>query len=148
MNHKFFEIFKTKLVKQMFYYGLFGLLRNALGYACYLWITHLGANPKIAMTAIYLIAIILSFWENRNIIFDHKGSIVGAGARYLIVHLLGYLINLAILIVMVDKLGYSHQWVQIVAIFVVAGFLFLAFKFFTFNKSILQKRVAQNETLS
>ena len=44
----------------------------------------------------------------------------------------GYLMNLAILFVFVDKMGFAHQWVQAVAIFVVAGYLFLAFKFFVF----------------
>jgi hypothetical protein len=36
-------------------------------------------------------------------------------------------------ILLVDMLGYPHQWVQIAAIFVVAGFLFIAFKYFVFR---------------
>jgi uncharacterized membrane protein (GlpM family) len=48
------------------------------------------------------------------------------------VHASGYLCNLAILRVFVDRLGYPHQIVQAVAIFVVAAYLFLAFKMFVF----------------
>jgi len=60
---------------------------------------------------------------------------MGAGVRYVIAHCIGYLLNLSILIVFVDKLGYAHQWVQAIAIFVVAAFLFLAFKVFVFPVS-------------
>ena len=49
-------------------------------------------------------------------------------------HFFGYLINLAILIVMVDKLGYVHQWVQAFAIFVAVGFLLFTFKVFVFGE--------------
>ena len=52
-------------------------------------------------------------------------------------HFLGYLINYAILIVMVDKLEYDHQWAQAVEIFVMAGFLFLTFKFIVFGEANL-----------
>lgn len=60
---------------------------------------------------------------------------MGAGVRYVIAHCIGYLLNLSILIVFVDELGYAHQWVQAIAIFVVAAFLFLAFKVFVFPVS-------------
>jgi len=56
-------------------------------------------------------------------------------------HFLGYLMNLAILIVMVDKLRYAHQWAQAIEIFVMAGFLFYTFKFFVcfnFNFDIMK----------
>lgn len=57
---------------------------------------------------------------------------MGAGGRYIIAHCFGYLINLVILIIFVDELGFVHQWVQAIAIVIVAAFLFLAFKFFVF----------------
>ncbi len=49
-------------------------------------------------------------------------------------HFLGYLMNLEILIVIVDKLGPIHQWAQALELFVVAGFLFFTFKFFVFGE--------------
>jgi len=52
-------------------------------------------------------------------------------------HFLGYLVNLAILIVMVDKLEFAHQWAQAVEIFIMAGFLFFAFKFIVFGEANL-----------
>jgi len=75
----------------------------------------------------------IGYIGNRNLTFAHKGSVLGSGIRYFLVHCFGYCINLAILIILVDELGYAHQLVQAIAIFVVAGYLFIAFKFFVFT---------------
>lgn len=124
-------------VTQLFRYGLVGIASNLAGYVVYLLITSLGIAPKITMTFLYGVGAAVGFWGNRKLTFAHKGSLLEAGIRYIIAHCFGYFINLTILIVMVDKLGYAHQLVQAIAIFVVAGFLFLAFKFFVFkNRNI------------
>ena len=127
---------KQILVKQVFRYGVFGVSRNSLGYIAYLLITYLGVSPKIAMSILYLVGTVIGFFGNRKFIFVHDGSMFKSGIRYLVAHLMGYIINLVILIVMVDKLGYPHQWVQAIAIIVVAAFLFLTFKFFVFQRDI------------
>lgn len=128
-----FASVKRKSVRQLIHYGVFGISRNMVGYMVYLLITYLGAPPKIATSLLYLVGATVSFFGNRRYIFSHKGSLGGAGIRYLIVHSLGYLINISMFILLVDMLGYPHQWVQIAAIFVVAGFLFIAFKYFVFR---------------
>lgn len=121
-------------LKQLTRYAFVGILSNLTGYLVYLLVTYLGASPKITMTLLYGVGAAIGYIGNRNFTFVHKGSLLGSGARYFIAHFLGYFINLVILIIFVDKLGYAHQWVQAVAIFVVAGFLFIAFKFFVFTK--------------
>jgi putative flippase GtrA len=135
MNNFFVGLTNRKLVSQLFRYGLVGVASNVAGYMVYLLITHFGIQPKIAISFLYPIGAFIGFWGNRKLTFAHKGSLLGTGFRYMLAHGFGYFINLAILIVMVDKLGYPHQWVQAVAIFIVAAFLFLAFKFFVFRKS-------------
>jgi putative flippase GtrA len=60
--------------------------------------------------------------------------LLNSGARYLVAHIFGYLVNLLILLTFVDRLGYSHQWVQAAAIIVVATFLFVAFRYFVFPR--------------
>lgn len=52
-------------------------------------------------------------------------------------HFLGYLINHAILIVVVDKQEPTNQWAQAIEIFVMAGFLFFTFKFIVFGEANL-----------
>lgn len=123
----------TSSFQQLLRYGLLGITINLAGYLVYLLVTFLGVTPKITMTVLYCVGTTAGFWGNRKLIFSHQGSVVGAGVRYIIAHGFGYLINLSILVVFVDQLGYTHQWVQAVAVFVVAGYLFLVFKFFVFR---------------
>jgi putative flippase GtrA len=101
----------------------------------YLLITYLGVEPKLAMSLLYLIVASTNFIGNRQWTFTHKGALLGSGSRYLIAHAFGYVLNFFILLVFVDMLGYPHQWVQAVAIFVVAGFLFVSLKLFVFPAS-------------
>ncbi len=125
---------KTKdLFKQLTRYAFVGIVTNLTGYLVYFLVTYLGATPKITMTLLYGAGATIGYLGNRNFTFSHKGSLLGSSVSYFIAHLFGYLINLAILIVYVDQLGYEHQWVQAVAVFVVAGILFIAFKFFIFT---------------
>jgi putative flippase GtrA len=134
MDNLLFDITNRKSAIQLFRYGLVGITSNLTGYMVYLLITYLGGTPKITMSLLYGVGASIGFWGNRKLTFAHKGSALEASVRYIIVHCFGYFINLAILIVMVDKLGYAHQWVQAIAVFVVAVFLFLAFKFFVFRR--------------
>jgi putative flippase GtrA len=135
MNDLPFDSTSQNSAQQLLRYGLIGLASNLAGYMVYLLITYLGATPKISMSLLYGVGAAVGFWGNRRVTFAHCGNPLGAGLRYAIAHGIGYFINLAILVVMVDRLGYTHQWVQAIAIFVVAIFLFLAFKFFVFGKS-------------
>lgn len=120
---------------QFYRYGLIGLASNVLGYLLFLSITYWGVELKIAMTLLYAVGVTVGFFGNRQWAFVHNGALLGSSTRYCIAHVFGYLINFLILFWFVDRLGYSHQWVQAGAIFVVAGFLFVAFKYFVFLKS-------------
>ena len=125
------------LLKQLLRYGVLGIVNNSAGYLIYLLLTYLGAAPKLTMTLLYAVGAVLGYAGNRRFTFAHRGNQMASGPRYVVAHFFGYLLNLAILIVFVDHLGYAHQWVQAAAIFIVAGFLFMAFKFFVFTGSNL-----------
>jgi len=118
--------------RELIYYGLIGVINNTAGYLMYLMITYFGGPPKIAMTILYFVVATASFLGNRKLTFKHQGHLLGSGIRYIVAHFFGYFLNLTILIVMVDCLGYAHQLVQAAAIFIVAAFLFLALKYFVF----------------
>lgn len=122
-----------KSLRQMLRYAVVGIANNSIGYLIYLLLTQLGAAPKLTMTLLYCAGATLGYAGNRRFTFAHRGNVMASGQRYLLAHFLGYLMNLAILIVFVDRLGYPHQWVQAAAIFIVAVFLFIAFKFFVFT---------------
>lgn len=121
---------------QLIRYGLVGVLSNVTIYFVYLLITYFGVEPKIAMTLVYIIGAFIGFIGNRKWTFAHRGDFTSAALRYVPAHLFGYLFNLLILFVFVDRLGYAHQWVQAVPIIIVAGFLFIIFKYFVFYEII------------
>jgi putative flippase GtrA len=119
-------------MRQLVRYAVIGLATNVSGYTVYLLVTWAGIEPKVAMTSLYLIGAIASFFANRRWTFSHQGSIAAGGIRFGIAHLLGYLLNLGLLLVFVDRLGFPHQAVQAVAIVLVALFLFALFRWFVF----------------
>lgn len=123
-------------MEQLIRYGLVGVVSNVAIYFFYLIITYLGVEPKTAMTLVYVIGTVVGFIGNRKWAFAHRGDFSSAALRYVLAHLFGYLLNLLILLVLVDHLGYAHQWVQILAIIIVAGFLFIVFKYFVFHDKV------------
>jgi len=120
---------------QIFRYAVVGLLSNAAGYLIYLLVTWLGIGPKVAMTGLYVAGASLGFLGNRQWTFTSRGNVSSSLARYGIAHFLGYGINFFLLYVFVDRLGFPHQWVQGVAVFVVAFFLYISFRHFVFPET-------------
>lgn len=120
-------------MKQLMSYGVVGVVSNLIIYLLYLLITYNSVEPKTAMTFLYIISACISFFANKKFTFAYKGGVFGSGVSYVIAHFFGYLLNFLILMVFVDNLGYPHQLVQCIAIFVVAAFLFVCFKLFVFR---------------
>ncbi|MDT8281866.1 MAG: GtrA family protein [Gammaproteobacteria bacterium] len=128
------KIKNKKSARQLLIYGLVGVASNFSAYMAYLLITYSGGTPKITMSVLYVTTAMVSYYGNRKLTFEHKGCILKSGLRFFLAHCLGYFINLCMLFFLVDKLGYPHQWVQILAIIVVAAFLFITFKIFVFKE--------------
>jgi putative flippase GtrA len=128
-------------MRQLIRYGLVGIGSNLTIYGVYLIITQRGVEPKIAMTLTYILGMTMGFIGNRKWTFSHHGNLFLTLTRYLFAHLLGYLLNFSLLFTFVDYLGYPHQWIQAMAIVVVAGFLFIVFKYFVFRKNSVSKKI-------
>jgi len=118
----------------MWRYAIVGIATNLAFYLIYLAITGFGLGHKASMSLVYALGIALSFAFNRNWTFGHDGRISSAAARYFIAYLAGYLVNLTLLYVFVDRMGFAHQWVQAILIFVVAGLIFLTQKLWVFPR--------------
>jgi putative flippase GtrA len=119
--------------KQILRYGIVGVLSNSTLYIAYLVLTHSGMEAKKAMSLLYLIGLCVSFLGNRKWTFAHQGNMKATVTKYLLSHASAYALNFLILFVFVDRFGYAHQWVQFISIFVIAGYLFILFKFFVFR---------------
>jgi len=129
-----FQPENKKHISQLFRYGVIGVSVNLAAYLAYLLFTYLGGTPKLTMSVVYIITAFVSFLGNRKLTFAYQGGFLGSGLRFSIAHFLGYLINLGLLFVLVDKFGYPHQAVQVCAIIIVAIFLFITFKLFVFKE--------------
>lgn len=135
-------------MRQLIRYGLVGVVSNLTIYFVYLLITYLGVEPKTAMTLVYIIGASIGFIGNRKWTFAYRGDSTSATVRYVLAHLFGYLLNFLILFIFVDSLGYAHQWVQAVAIIIVAGFLFIVFKYFVFReRPVLRERMERTRKI-
>lgn len=128
-------------LREVLKFGLVGLTSNLLGYVVFLLITHAGIPPRTSMTMLYVASASIAFFGNRKWTFANSGGILGPGVRYILCHLAGYTINYLMLFFLADRMGYPYQLIQASAIIVVAGFLFLAFKYFVFVEA---KRTQQD----
>lgn len=119
-------------LRQLFRYGVAGILNNLLGYGVYLLVTFLGVDPKLAVTVLYPLSATAGFFAHFRYSFAYREGYPGAALRYSMAHCLGYGVNVAMLYVFSDVMKLPHQAVQAAAIFVVAGVLFLIFRYFVF----------------
>lgn len=123
----------ARTLSQLLRYGLVGLASNAGLYLAYLGLTAAGLDHKLAMSLVYGAGVALTFFVNGRWTFA-AGALGGATfARYVTAYALGYVLNLALLWLLVDAGGWPHAPVQGVLILVVAGCLFLLHKFWVFR---------------
>jgi putative flippase GtrA len=119
--------------RELIRYAVVGFLSNLAGYLIYLLITWMGVEPKTTVTIFYPIAAAIGYFGHAQYSFSYRGRHGSGFSRYVLAHLFGYLLNIISLYFFVDVLLYPHQMVQFFNIFLVSGFLFLVFKYYTFH---------------
>lgn len=120
---------------QLIRYGIVGVLNNLLGYLIYLGVTWLWLEPKLAVTLLYPVGALTGYFGHARYAFSYQGSARYGLLRYVVAHLVGYGVNVLLLWVFSDRLGFPHQLVQAGAIVTVAAVLFVLLKFFVFPRS-------------
>ncbi|MEO0772033.1 MAG: GtrA family protein [Pseudomonadota bacterium] len=124
---------RAATLNQMVKFGVVGLTTNAIGYLLYLALTAFVLPPKLTMTLLYIVGTTLSYLGNHRFTFQQEGTKPRTIMAFCVVSFCGWALNYALLAFFSDHLGYAHQLVQAVAIFIVAGFLFVALKLFVFG---------------
>ncbi len=118
---------------QLLRYGVVGLLNNLRGYLIYLLITWFWLDPKTAVAIMYPIGATLAYFGHSRFTFAFEDRYTARSiGRYSVAHLIGYGMNLGLLYLFHDRMGFPHQMVQVGAIFGVAGVLFILFKYYVF----------------
>ena len=113
-----------------------GIVSNAALFLFYLLMTQLGMGHKLAATVAYALGVLQTFVFNRSWSFRHGGAAGPALGRYVAVYAFGYVLNLAALLLLVDRGGLPHEWVQGAVIIALAVFLFLLQKLWVFREKV------------
>lgn len=126
---------RHRLATQFFKYAIVGGTSNLILYVSYLCLTWLGVGHKTSMTSLYLLGTVVTFVANKYWTFGYLHSDNRAVARYVTAYFFGYLLNFLLLWIAVDHWHLPHQWVQLVAVFLVAGSLFVIQRHWVFPSS-------------
>jgi putative flippase GtrA len=116
-------------------YGIVGIVSNLVLYMSYLLFTSLGVGHKTAMTVLYVVGVLQSFYFNKRWSFSHDGLASSALVRYLATYAFFYLLNIGSLFLFVDQLGLPHAWVQALTMLAIIVPLFLAQRYWVFPQT-------------
>jgi putative flippase GtrA len=117
---------------QFLKYIVVGAGVNLLCYGAYVALTFLKVGPIFAMSFVYTTACLVSFLGNKNWTFRNRSRTKRLLSRYFAIQIIGYLTNLAMLVILSRVLGFPHQTIQLLAIFVVGVELFVLSKYYVF----------------
>jgi putative flippase GtrA len=122
-------------LKQFFLYARNGLILNSICYLLYLFFTKIGCSPFLSITIIYPVGILLSYYFHSKYSFKTKlrSNELTYIFRYLIIYVLGYLLNIIILHVLHNIILLSHEVSQLIATIVAPFYFFASNKVWVFN---------------
>lgn len=84
------------------------------------------------MSLLFVIGVLQTFLFNKRWSFRYAGTDKSVLGRYIAAYVFGYLLNLAMLVVLVDWAEFPHLPVQAAMILIVAALMFLLQKFWVF----------------
>lgn len=116
-------------------YAIVGVASNAIGYVLYIALTRLGVGPKLAMSLLYGVGVLQTFFFNKRWSFGFSGAATPALVRYAMVYALGYVVNFLTLMLLVDQAGLPHQWVMAGLVLFMAVFFFAGQKLWVFRQT-------------
>ena len=93
-----------------------GATVNGAGYASYLVLTLLGLSPQAAVSVLLPVSLFTAFQGHARFTFGSASRDRRTASRYIAVTFAGYLTNLALLTILVDRFGVAHQIAQLVAL--------------------------------
>lgn len=83
----------------------------------------------------YATGIIFSFVANRLWTFQHQGAVARSFARFVLICVIGYLGNLAVLVYLVQGLEWNGYFAQIVAIGAYTALTYVGSRYYVFRRA-------------
>ncbi|MDA8952418.1 GtrA family protein [Pseudomonadales bacterium] len=121
-------------MREILRYIVVGITVNLSGYLGYLLLTYWGAEPKLAITLMFASFLPLSFYWHNRFTFSRHNNAFKAKIHFVVLNVSVYLLNLALIYLLVDLLGFGHQWIQLLITFFMAVLVYVILKFFIFKK--------------
>lgn len=111
-----------------------GIMANAVGFLLYYSLVQVaGLKPLAGISIVYFCVCTCSYFGNKLWTFQDHSRASRSAPKYFIVQGIGYASNLGIMSILNGRLGLPHQYVQLIAIVVVALLLFLLSKYVVFH---------------
>ncbi len=124
--------------RQLMRYGVVGVLSNGIGYLLYLLLTWLGMEYRMAVTVLFAVGVVQTFFFNKSWSFGHTGGTKAAMLRYWAVYGAAYFLNVTALTALVEFVGLPHQIAQAILVFLIAGLIFLALRLWVFRSNTME----------
>lgn len=115
---------RWSVLTQFIRFAIVGLVSNLVLFGSYSLLTLGGFGHKLAMTLLYGVGILQTFYFNRRWSFRHTEAPRQPFMRYLMLYLAAWILNWIVLAYLVDGVGLSHFWVQGVMIVLIGVLMF------------------------
>lgn len=115
---------------QIVKYGAVGAIVNLAGYVLFLIFLWRGIEHKIAVSILYPVGALASFWLNRTLVFQSTASVPTSLPRLALMLFGGYVLNICMLYFLVDQMRFDPRIVQLFSLIVVAVLFFVINKTF------------------
>jgi putative flippase GtrA len=112
-----------------------GIKSNLLYYVIYAALSVVGIGPKTAVTIVFFVGVVYTFWFNKMFVFRRAGPAYAQMVRYLAVYFGAWLLNLVLLDILLTNFHVNRFIAQGILIVPFAIAIFLALKYLVFNQS-------------
>lgn len=124
---------RSEVFGRVLKFGVVGVANNAVGYGIFVVLSLFGAGYVEAMTASYLVGMVISFWGNRSWTFRHDGPVWPTVVRFLVANAIGYTVNFVTLRSLVTLGRLPQIPAQFIAIILVAICTFTLMRLWVFR---------------
>ena len=136
-------ILRNVLNHQLTRFILVGVASNGIAYLAYILMA-LVIRPVVAMSILYAVAFVLSFWGNRTFTFNHKSGLLQTVFRFTLMHALLFSLQYGMHSYGVSYLGYPHQAVQAVSTILIGILSYIISRKLVFRTGVTRLMDAKN----
>ena len=117
-----------KLIKQLFKFGIVGIIAFIIDYGLFAILTTLNMHYLLAQIISFTVSLIFNYWASIKWVFDAKKQTLKEIIIFIILSIIGLGINEILLYIGVDKFGYHELIVKLIATIIVMIYNFITRK--------------------